>query len=912
MLLLAVCFFGYFAFLSYCEIRRVEPMGFRARFAPDGLHVEQVRPGSAADRAGLQPGDTIRDAGGRRLQSRRDWTVIEETLVFGRAIPLRVERGDRHLAVALTPRPAGAPFFRTAPGAVLLSARLTQLATLLIALLVAFKRPDDHLARLGAWLLASGGVFTIALPARAVTVWRDLPLALGVLMWPPFVSAITIGAVLFTFFASFPRPLIPMRWIAAAWVPMTVVTGWFLSSFALVVYAPDRIGPAPQTRVLMVTGATYAAAGFVALFLNYVRLQDVNERRRVRWILPGSAAALLSGIGIVINYWWRPSADVTAPIFSSPLMGAAAIVLLALPVSFAYAILRRRLFDLTTLLRQGVRYALARRVLVSVVPVLIVGIAVDLLMQRDRPLGDVLALRGTVYAALTGAALFAAWRREGWLASLDRRFFRERYDAQRLMRQLTAGLREAGTIGRAAPLLVGQLESALHPRFAALMIRAPGAAAFTTLASAPAGAAPQPIPDDWKVLSLARVLGASLQLSTEGDDPLTRQLPPIERRYLKDTPLELLLPVPGSAPAGEELMLVLGPKRSEEPYDADDIDLLSSAAEALTLVLERPRHETPAPVGLEECPACGRCYDSGTLRCPHEQQPLERALTDRLLARRYRLERRLGEGGMGKVYEASDLALERAVAVKLLRDEWIRGGNGADRFQLEARIAAGFAHPNVVTIHDFGVSAGRGFLVMELLRGKTLRDELRTRERLAPREAFEILKGACAAVDAAHSRNLIHRDLKPENIFLVAADSFRVVKVLDFGLARSVATGTPGAFATASALLGTPPYMAPEQLRGDEPSDGWDVWALSVIAYELVTGMLPFTSVRSLVTVGAGSLPATSPAPAWPDPPAERLRGELAALRPFFEASLSLDARSRPASVRRLLAAFDEATSIFT
>ena len=175
---------------------------------------------------------------------------------------------------------------------------------------------------------------------------------------------------------------------------------------------------------------------------------------------------------------------------------------------------------------------------------------------------------------------------------------------------------------------------------------------------------------------------------------------------------------------------MLGQKRSEEPYSEDDGELLMAIAEsvAMRLPAQRARRRDFAE-RFEECPTCGGCYDSGTGRCGAKALRWCRSLAPRLLAGRYQLERRLGRGGMGTVYIALDTSLDRRVAAKLVRDDLVGLPGAADRFQREARVAAAFSHPNVVTVHDYGVAGGHAFLVMELLEGRTLRDLLRTGRR---------------------------------------------------------------------------------------------------------------------------------------------------------------------------------------
>jgi len=209
------------------------------------------------------------------------------------------------------------------------------------------------------------------------------------------------------------------------------------------------------------------------------------------------------------------------------------------------------------------------------------------------------------------------------------------------------------------------------------------------------------------------------------------------------------------------------------------------------------------------------------------------------------MDRRRGRGGMGTVYEALDTALERRVAVKVIRDELLGSSEAAQRFQREAKASAAFSHANVVTVHDFGVEGARAFLVMELLEGNTLREQLLEHHRLEPRRIVAILRDVCSALDAAHQRRLIHRDIKPENIFLTG-DS---VKVLDFGIAKFIPTIDDNAATQAGTgsgiLIGTLAYMSPQQLMGEQVDVMWDIWALAVVAYEALTGVLPFPTASS-------------------------------------------------------------------
>jgi serine/threonine-protein kinase len=207
-----------------------------------------------------------------------------------------------------------------------------------------------------------------------------------------------------------------------------------------------------------------------------------------------------------------------------------------------------------------------------------------------------------------------------------------------------------------------------------------------------------------------------------------------------------------------------------------------------------------------------------------------------VLEGRYRLEERLARGGMSTVYSATDLRLGRTVAVKVMADHLVHDPTFVDRFTREARAAAMLSHPNVVSVSDQGSDQGLVFLVMELVRGRTLRDLLQARGRLTVGEAFAVLEPVLAGLTAAHRAGIVHRDIKPENV-LIGVDG--VVKVADFGLARAV-VGTGQSSATGGMLIGTVAYLSPEQLERGKADARSDIYAAGIVLYEMLTGTPPY------------------------------------------------------------------------
>ncbi|HZM97995.1 MAG TPA: serine/threonine-protein kinase [Pyrinomonadaceae bacterium] len=218
------------------------------------------------------------------------------------------------------------------------------------------------------------------------------------------------------------------------------------------------------------------------------------------------------------------------------------------------------------------------------------------------------------------------------------------------------------------------------------------------------------------------------------------------------------------------------------------------------------------------------------------------------LDEKYSVEERLGAGGMGAVYRARHLQMDRPVAIKVLHQRFVEDEAARNRFQIEARAAVMLRHSNAVSVTDFGqTSEGCVYIVMELLEGRTLREILSRESPIETARAISIMLQTSAAVAAAHEAGIIHRDLKPSNILVTqSADQPAVVKVLDFGIAKVTADKldedeNATSMVQTSSVIGTPRYMSPEQYNGFELTPATDVYSLGVILYEMLTGMAPFT-----------------------------------------------------------------------
>jgi serine/threonine protein kinase len=239
--------------------------------------------------------------------------------------------------------------------------------------------------------------------------------------------------------------------------------------------------------------------------------------------------------------------------------------------------------------------------------------------------------------------------------------------------------------------------------------------------------------------------------------------------------------------------------------------------------------------------------ESTTLRSGEQErfQPSAGALVDE----RFKLIKKIGEGGMGVVYLAKQINIGRDVVIKLLKPHLCSNEEQVNRFHREASLASRLSHPNCVTIHDFGFYQGTPYIVMEHLEGIPLVEVLYQRGRLAFEETINILSQTCDALEAARLLEVVHRDLKPENIFVLSEPVGSVtVKVLDFGIAKLAHThpeASDSNLTRGDMIFGTPQYMSPEQIRGKPIDHRADVYALTIIFYEMVAGYLPYDSEDS-------------------------------------------------------------------
>ena len=459
---------------------------------------------------------------------------------------------------------------------------------------------------------------------------------------------------------------------------------------------------------------------------------------------------------------------------------------------------------------------------------------------------------------LTLVGLILRYRRQmrTWL---DRQFFREAYQQEVILRRLMGSIKELDSMEEVSRLVCNELDSALHPKWLYLCQWKGSAPDLAVVRAAGPDAVRMAAPAGDGLLELLKACKESRECAIA--DPA-------------ESGTMLVVPVSASN-WNEGGALLLGERKSEEPYTQTDRNLLDAVAGAMAVVFEnlrlkervneglRERHEVLGRLDrgnihlLRECPVCGACFDGAdgvAETCAADGSELTLSLpVERTIAQRYRLERRIGRGGMGVVFEATDLNLNRTVAVKVTSGRLFGDQPALRRFEREARILAQLSHPNIVAIHDFGRLGGDGaYLVMERVAGAGWRAELQRLGKIQPGTAAVWFDQLLVGLHAAHEAGVVHRDLKPENVIIEPHQNGSLLKILDFGVAKAAAQGSDGWKSTETGVaMGTLAYMSPEQLKG-EPAD-WrsDIFSMGLMAVEAISGRLPRRTAEGAMVMAA-------------------------------------------------------------
>ena len=846
--------------------------------------VTSVLADGAAARAGLAAGDRIVSFDGRPFSESE---AALSRLQAGRPAAVSFGRGGRTRAAVLIPETLLAARNRSLtenPSACLwaVSGWVSLLLNFWMVALGVFllsRRPELAAARVAALELAfwAGGNNLIERPGIAALLAPvPAPVRLTVHLLDALFLSLFFAACLH-FSLVFPEPLPWIRrhraWQIAPYVGAAPLLAALWIRILRDAFPAAGLPPAPvailyQTLgplLLLITAAIYVA--------RFRRTSDLNARRKIRLLV----VALLPGLAAFVLFIALQRAG-AGPEY---LQAGELLQWIGVAVGsgiFAYAIVRHRFFNIRILVRQSLQYALARGTLLLALALPAVALAAFLYRHRSESLAEIVSGRPILYLLLLVSLVGVLASRRRLLDGLDRRFFREQYDARRMLLRVVSLVREGSDSLALANVALSEIEEALHPRSLSLWLPEGETGPFVRWIFAGESRPAPALPRTAALLPLLASNDEPLDLEAHGGETLFRRLPEEERNWVTATRAQLLVPL--TVERRLVGFLLLSERRSEEPYGLEERELLRTLAAHLAvsqdyarLKSSSPLLHTPAPgslppeeAGVRICPTCRRCYPREARVCPRDDSPLAPPeAIPFLIEDKYELKQLLGRGGMGSVYLATQKRLARPVAIKILLAHLLHDRDIRARFEREARVVAQLRHPAIVTVYDFGVlPSGSAYLVMEYLEGKTLSALLKREERLSAARTVSLLLPIAEALDLAHAAGVIHRDLKPDNIMIAPAPAVGQppAKVLDFGVVRleslvHESDETLIAPTEVGTLLGTPAYMAPELFRRMAADARSDQYSLGIVAYEMLSGAPPFPVGRDL---GAAALSHTQKA----------------------------------------------------
>ena len=864
--------------------------------------VTRIWQGGTADRAGVRVGDVIRTLPPEPSDGLRLWREVQE---LRPGAPLTLAITD---AAGATPRTVvlEQPAIWSMDGRTWATWLRQHLGP--VAQMTAFLTGAGVLLALGAHG-STAALMTLALIVTAAANGGPLlgsaqSLALlGSLLlvfnWIITSLSFPIIGLAVMYFPSRGEILDRHRWIVpaviAAAVPMFIIgtlSAAFLSGADAVLPALTWVAERPWTF-----DASFALGLGANLLIviegigRYRTNPDANERRRIQIVVftgvPAVFAyALKTGIPLLFGLAGR---TVELPWLLEALLQAT-VLLPAFGLPYAVAV--RHVFSPRTVLRRSLQYAFARRTLAVLVLLPVIALAASLVQQRDMSLSMIVSGRPLFYLicfVLLGVGLRYRNDAQRWL---DQRFFRAEYDAREILVSLAGRVPYEADPRDLVAMVVTQIDSALHPEGVAVLARATdtavsvGQAGDDGAAFAPVTALrinPAQLPAGSGIITLLRWSDKPLEVFMDDEQSPVARVPPADRLWLAEANAALLVPIfaglsraesrDGSDPRPFVGLIALGPKRSEEPYTPEDRELLRGIAVQMGVALDLSRLRQQ--VGATQVPGVTQAFTPTIRVGSGASTPAIGVGT--MVDHKYRVDAMVGQGGMGAVFRAWDVRLERDVAIKVVRGDLLADPDSRERFRRESQIVARLQHPSIVTVFDYGTLAdGAAFLVMEFVPGEDLRQLLKRERQLAPERAVDLLSGIAGGVESAHKAGILHRDLKPENILL--PESGTGPKVVDFGVAKLTMTGTGGGTITsAGTIVGTPAYMAPEQLRGEGVDGRADVFSLGVMTFEMLTGKLPYGS-GSFIDIGMKQAagPATLDTSGMPEGMAAVIRRAIA------------------------------------
>lgn len=723
------------------------------------------------------------------------------------------------------------------------------LATCFCAVGLALIAVNKHDVR-AVWL---GGTLLLVAAPLVSPFFNGRPL--DELGWVWFVRAdVFLPALLWRFAAEFPSPLVgrPERIFILIGHAAGISGAWIAAvNLSFLVWAPANdwrwlFSPPTAAGGTLYYPIQYGfiAGAFAALIWRASRGR-ADEQRRLRLFaigLAAGAAPLL--IHVLLETMPRYYAFVHRPNVEQAVGGIVFGALAVIPFVTAYSVLFDQVVDTRIILRAALQYALAKYTIFVAAAMPFAALLLVIYRERAEPLvAFVSGARPLLLGGTALAGLVALRMHRRLIGMLDRRYFREPYDTRQLLDQVMSEVLHATSTAELQDRLQAAIGRAMHGDLTLFVVDVNG-----NVLARPDGS--RPLAADGILAQL--LAGDVTAMDVEPSDRRTpfRRLSTHEQEWVLHGGFVLLVPLHSQA-ARLVGVIALAAKRSGLHYSMEDRRMLSAVAASASLAIDNLRLRSTTSDASEraarECQSCSKVNGPDVTVCtcggavsvcaaPHTLRGI------------YRLDRRIGAGGMGVVYLAHDMSLDRPVAIKTLPSV---SPEQSARLRAEARAMAAAPHPNLAVIHGIETWQGIPFLVEEFLAGGTLADRLRAGP-LPVGDAARLCLTIAGALDHLHTAGIVHRDVKPSNVGFTDRE---VPKLLDFGLAKvprppdpsadttisQVVAGRVAAFGDTAVFGGTPAYMAPEALDGMALArPALDVWALGVVLFECVAGRRPF------------------------------------------------------------------------
>lgn len=769
--------------------------------------------------------------------------------------------------VAALAAPDGLEASRDLGGSLSASLLLAQIAALAAAgtLLVVGGRHDRRAVHLGYVCLLLAAAFA---PHATLGLHLTLPYPASALVFA--LANLRVEIFLAPLVCLFVRdfPSVPMSFRMQSWVDRAIRVSWIVAGalgaghlfWLLGTLAPGAARrDAWQDPFYLPSALAVAACALAAIaFLEWKTYRSRgDERRRGRVLLltmAGGAVFALAALLILLG--GDAGIAVPAPTRRAAVLAVHA-VLVAIPFAIAYAVLVKRILDVRGIARQAVERTLTRATARLVVAAPFVFVAIYLFEHRELSLVELLSARHLVLPVMVVVGVAGLAYRRQILDAVDRQLFPAQYRARRILDGLAGRLRGARDLEHLTELIGEAVGGAWRLDRLAILVREAGSGLLVDRRNEL-----PPLDLGSELVDALIEKREPLAVDLAAESSALRRLPEDERHWLVDGRVRLLVPTFATDHAINAL-IVLGAKRGELRFLAEELRLLAGVAAAAGLIVEilelRSRATAGQPLDVEasgdeldqeilssdskagECLSCGRIYPAGTPKCRKCNLELGEALVPYALRRNFRFEERIGVGGMAVVYRATDLKLGRSVAIKTLPRV---SPEAAMRLQHEARTAATVSHPGLAAIYGIETWGGTPMLILEYLEGGTLSQRL-LEEPLAVAEVIETGQIVAQALEAIHALGILHRDVKPSNVGYTRHGD---AKLLDFGISRiyhdlrqddedpsEILTVDGRMMHYSENITGTLCYFSPEALDDKPPDPTFDLWSLTVVLYEALT-----------------------------------------------------------------------------